>query len=224
VLRIRGVAAAALAALCAVAPTAVAHEGNPNYRSEVHTISPAIAGLEAQVLNYDDRIELRNDSSQTVVVEGYRGEPYLRFSPDGKVAVNTRSPAAYLNEDRFAAVEVPARADLEAEPEWETVARNGRYDWHDHRIHWMSKTPPERVSEDESARVKVFDWKLPVTAASQGATISGSLTWLGEEGGGFPLVAALSLGLAVLAGGTLVLLVRRRRRSAGASRPKAEAW
>jgi hypothetical protein len=224
VLRIRGAAAAALAALCAVAPTAVAHKGNPNYRSEVQAISPAIVGLEAQVLNYDDRIELRNDSGETVVVEGYRGEPYLRFGPDGTVEVNTRSPAAYLNEDRFAAVDVPARADPEAEPEWETVARNGRYDWHDHRIHWMSKTPPERVSEDEATRVKVFDWKLPVTTASQGATISGSLTWLGEEGGGFPLVAALSLGLAVLVGGALVLLVRRRRRGAGASRPKAEAW
>ena len=34
-LRHLGVAAAALAALCALAPPALAHEGNPNYRSEV---------------------------------------------------------------------------------------------------------------------------------------------------------------------------------------------
>jgi hypothetical protein len=41
---------------------------------------------------------------------------------------------------------------------------DGRYDWHDHRIHWMSKTPPERVREDGSARVEVFRWKLPLSA------------------------------------------------------------
>lgn len=221
-LHLRGAAAAALAALCVAPPTALAHEGNPNYRSEVRSIAPAITGLDAQILNYDDRIELRNESGRTVTVLGYRGEPYLRFGADGTVAVNTRSPAAFLNEDRFAQVEVPGRADPKAAPEWKTVAENGRYDWHDHRIHWMSQTPPERVREDESARVKVFDWKLPVTAASQRSTISGTLTWLGKDSGGFPLAAALSLAAAVLAGAGLVLLVRRRR--AAPSRPKAEAW
>ncbi len=210
----------ALAALAALAPTALAHEGNPNYRSEVRSISPAIDGLQAQVLNFDDRIELRNETGETVVVRGYRGEPYLRFGTDGTVEVNTRSPAAYLNEDRFAQVEVPGRADPEAEPEWKVVARNGRYDWHDHRIHWMSETAPEKVREDESARTKVFDWKLPVAVGSGPATISGSLTWLGTDSGGFPVAAAISLAAVVAAGGVLVLFVRRRRRS----QEKAEAW
>ena len=221
-LRIRCVAAMALVAVCSLAPTALAHEGNPNYRSEVRRIAPPVGGLDAQILNFDDRIELRNRSGETVVVRGYRNEPYLRFGADGTVEVNTRSPAAYLNEDRFAQVEVPGRADPEAEPEWEVVAENGRYDWHDHRIHWMSKTPPEKVQQDESARVRVFDWKLPVEAAGRPATISGSLTWLGVDESGFPVAAALSLGAAVLAGGALVLLVRRRRRRA-TRRPEAEA-
>ena len=97
------VAAAALAALCVLAAPALAHEGNPNYRSEVDAISPPVEGLDAEILNFDDRIELRNTGGETIVVEGYRGEPYLRFEPDGTVAVNQRSPATYLNEDRFAA-------------------------------------------------------------------------------------------------------------------------
>jgi hypothetical protein len=223
VLRLRGVAAAALVALCALAPPALAHEGNPNYRSEVRAISPSVDGLNAEILNFDDRIELRNTGAETILVEGYRGEPYLRFEPDGTVSVNQRSPATYLNEDRFADVEVPDTADPRATPEWETVARNGRYDWHDHRIHWMSSTPPERVREDESARSKIFDWKLPVTANGSPATISGTLTWLGKDGGGFPVAAAVSLAAVVLAGIALVAVVRRRRR-APAQRDKAEAW
>jgi hypothetical protein len=219
---VRGAAAATLVALCAVAPIAAAHEGNPNYRSQVRAIAPAIEGLEAQVLNYDDRIELRNEGNETVVVEGYRGEPYLRFKPDGTVEVNRRSPASYLNQDRFAKVRVPRSADPTAPPEWEVVSQTGRYDWHDHRIHWMAATPPPRVRENEEARTKVFDWKLPVAAAGQRSVIRGSLVWLGKESGGFPLAAAASLGAAILGGAALVALVRRRRRPS--RRPEVEAW
>jgi hypothetical protein len=222
VLRYRGAAAAALAALCALAAPALAHEGNPNFRSEVEAISPPVEGLDADVLNFDDRIELRNVGNETIVVEGYRGEPYLRFEPDGTVLVNQRSPATYLNEDRFADVEVPDTADPKAAPEWEVVARHGRYDWHDHRIHWMSSTPPERVREDESARSKIFDWKLPVTANGSPATVSGTLTWLGKDGG-FPVAAAVSLAVALLGSVVLVAVVRRRRRTPP-KREQVEAW
>ena len=221
-LRYRGAAAAALAALCALAAPALAHEGNPNFRSEVEAISPPVEGLDADVLNFDDRIEMRNIGNETIVVEGYRGEPYLRFEPDGTVLVNQRSPATYLNEDRFADVEVPDTADPKAAPEWEVVARHGRYDWHDHRIHWMSSTPPERVREDESARSKIFDWKLPVTANGSPATVSGTLTWLGKDGG-FPVAAAVSLAVALLASVVLVAVVRRRRRTPP-KREQVEAW
>ena len=84
-------------------------------------ISPPVEGLDAEVLNFDDRIEVRNSGNETVVVEGYRGEPYLRFEPDGTVSVNQRSPATYLNEDCFADVEVPDAADPRAAPEWLTI-------------------------------------------------------------------------------------------------------
>jgi hypothetical protein len=222
VFTVRGAAAVAFVALCAVAPSAAAHAGNPNYRSQVRTIAPAIDGVEAQVLNYDDRIELRNEGDETVVVEGYRGEPYLRFQPNGVVEVNRRSPAGYLNADRFAKVSVPRSADPRAAPEWAVVSRNGRYDWHDHRIHWMASTPPPRVRENEERRTKVFDWKLPVAAAGRRSVISGTLVWIGKDSGGFPLAAALSLGAAVFAGVGLVALVRRRRRPSG--QREVDAW
>jgi hypothetical protein len=221
--RFRGVAAVALTALCALAPPALAHEGNPNYRSEVLALPRAVDGLRAQVVNFDDRIELRNESAEVVIVDGYRGEPYLRFLPGGSVEVNRRSPAAYLNEDRFAAVEVPASAQPRAEPQWEQVAENGRYGWHDHRIHWMSKVPPKQVREDEARRVKIFDWRIPVAVGGRSGAITGSLTWLGKDDGGIPVTAVLSLAAALLGGAVLVVAVRRRRRRPTPA-DRAEAW
>jgi hypothetical protein len=218
---VRGATVIALTALCAFAPPAIAHQGNPNYESRVLSLEPAPSGVEATVLGNDDRIELRNGSGRVVVVKGYRDEPYLRFLPDGTVQVNRRSPATYLNEDRFAQVDVPASARPNAEPQWERVAQNGRYDWHDHRIHWMSKIPPEPVREDESKRVKIFDWKLPIAVGGRAATIRGDLTWLGKDSGGLPPAALIALVAVLVAGPLLVLWAQRRRRSA---RSHAEAW
>jgi hypothetical protein len=103
------------------------------------------------------------------------------------------------------------------------VAENGRYDWHDHRIHWMSEgTMPPQI-EDEGERTKIFDWDIPMTAAGQPLEVRGTLTWLGNDEGGFPLGAALSLGGALVAGGVLIVVVRRRRARAGTT-PAKEAW
>ena len=78
------------------------------------------------VVNYDDSIELRNRSGRTVVVEGYRGEPYVRIAADGTVAVNHRSPTFYLNDDRFAeGVEVPPRRDAQGHTGLAEVDRTG---------------------------------------------------------------------------------------------------
>jgi hypothetical protein len=218
----RGAAAAALAVLCVAAPAALAHEGNPNYRSEVSAIAPALPGLEARVLNYDDAIQLVYDGERPLVVEGYRGEPYLRFNPDGLVEVNRRSPAAYLNEDRFAKVELPGRADHRARPSWATVAENGRYDWHDHRIHWMGEgTLPPQV-EDEGERTRVFGWEIPMASGGRPVEVRGTLTWLGKQEDGFPVAAGLTLGGALVGGALLVVLVRRRRSRGGA--PAKEGW
>jgi hypothetical protein len=222
---IRGAAALALTALCVVAPAARAHEGNPNYRSEVRAVAPALPGLDARILNYDDRIELTYDGPRPLVVKGYRGEPYLRFLPGGRVELNRRSPAAYLNEDRFANVEVPGQADHAAPPDWTVVARHGRYDWHDHRVHWMSEgtLPPQVKAEEE--RAKVFDWNVPLLAAGRPASVRGTLIWVGSDEGGFPVAAGASLGAAILAGAVLIVIVRRRRtRGQRAPEVAKEAW
>ena len=224
-----GAVLVALLALATAATAALAHGGGgTDYISEVRTVKPANAGLGVEVLDRDDRLVLRNDSGKTVVVEGYNGEPYARLRPDGTVEVNLNSPALYLNEDRFAKVDLPRRADERAAPEWKRVDGSGRFEWHDHRMHWMGANRPPAV-KDPQRRIKVFDWDVPIRLGDRPGSVAGTLTWVGRPDDGFPVIAAIALGVLVAGGAALVVLVRRRRRrgdddGSGADQPSAEAW
>jgi hypothetical protein len=211
-----GVAVALLAA-----SAAQAHQGNPNYRSVVDAITPAVKDLTLHVLNYDDRFELTNRSGRTVTVQGYDREPYARVLADGTVEVNKRSPAYYLNDDRFADVKVPASADPKAPPQWSVVDKTGSLQWHDHRMHWMSKSLPPQV-KDKSKRTKVFDYAIPLRVGGQPGSIRGTLFWQPDSGGGAPVGAIVGLVALALVGLGAVAVVRRRR--AGEPVEGAEAW
>jgi hypothetical protein len=210
---------AAIAWLCAalLAPPAFAHGGNPDFRSEFRTIRPAVPGLEVQVLNYDDRLLLINRTGKTVLVRGYELEPYARLRADGTVEVNRRSPSYYLNEERYGGTPVPERASPDARPQWTEVSRTGRFETHDHRIHWMSKdtTPPQVTDEDK--RTKVFDWRVPIEVGGGTAAITGSLFWEPSSGGGVPAAAIVALAVLVLLTVLLFVLTRRVRARRAAS-------
>ena len=83
------------------------------------------------MLDGDRKLELRVARSHTVVVLGYAGEPYLRFSPQG-VAVNERSPTALAN--KLTASGATPALDPGATPSWSLLAVTERYAWHDHRL------------------------------------------------------------------------------------------
>jgi hypothetical protein len=222
--RLRLVAVLSALFALAAAPAALAHQGNPNYRSVIDRVSPKVSGLRLQVLNLDDRLELQNTSGKTVVVKGYQGEPYARILGNGTVQVNHNSPAFYLNDDRFAAVKVPANAKPGATPDWQVVDRAGRFQWHDHRIHWMSTVPPKQVT-DTSKRTKVFDWTVPVQVGSTKGSVTGTLFWAGSGGGGAPVGAFAGLGAIALLGLGAVMAVRRRRSDgAPVGAAEVEAW
>lgn len=210
------VAAVALAVLTAFAATASAHQGDPRYRSVVRGIVPATSGLSVQVLGYDDQMELVNRTGQTVMVMGYNREPYARLAADGTVSVNHNSPAYYLNEDRFGAVDPPAAIAQHprATPDWRVLDRTGRFVWHDHRMHWMVRTIPPRVT-DRSKKTKVFDYAVPLSVGGRAAAIDGALYWIGQPSG-FPLPAAVALAAIALLAAASVVFVRRRRAAAGA--------
>jgi hypothetical protein len=213
--------AVALAALLAAAPAATAHEGNPNFLSQVDAITPRTEGVTVEVLNRDDRLLLHNMSGRDVVIAGYEGEPYARVLADGTVEVNTDSPAHHLNEDRFADVEVPDAADGEGAPRWEQVSRTGRFEWHDHRAHWMATVTPPQV-RDESVRTRVLGWRVPVTIGGERGAIAGTLFWTPAQAGGAPLGLIFGVAGALIAVCIVVIVVRRRR--AEASEPAAAAW
>jgi hypothetical protein len=200
-------------ALLVGAPAAFAHQGSPNFLSRVNS---APSGVKVTVLSRDDRLLLQSDGGHTVVIEGYSEEPYARIEPDGTVSVNTDSEAYYINEERDGQVPVPGSADSKGPPAWKEVSRTGRFEWHDHRMHWMSKADPEQV-KDKSVRTKVFDWKVPVEVDGKPETISGTLFWTPTPGSNVPWALIVGLTVAVIAVLVAVTVLRHRRRP-------AEAW
>jgi hypothetical protein len=136
------------------------------------------------------------------VIEGYDGEAYLRFAADG-VWRNARSPATYLNDERYGEVEVPAEADPEAEPRWERVSRTRAYEWHDHRIHWMSTIDPRAVREAPEEEHRIFEWEVPGTIGGDAFAIAGVLGYAPPPDDApplgllvLPLLAAAAVGVA----------------------------
>ena len=215
----RMLVAVVLAALPAPVATAFAHQGNPNFRSAVRAVTPATQGLTVAVRNLDDHFELINRSGRTVEIGGYNHDVYARVQADGTVQVNKRSPAYYLNQDREDTGDVPKSADEKAAPEWETLDRTGRFEWHDHRMHWMGKGVPPQV-KDTGVRTKVFDYRVPIRVGDRAGAISGTLTWVPEDKGGPPAGAIVGFAAIVVLGLGAVVLVRRRRRAGEGD----EAW
>jgi hypothetical protein len=193
-------------------PAAAGHGGGAakGYRSTIVSITPRTSALDLAVLDSDDRMQLRLQGQSRVVIHGYEGEPYLRFGPDG-VYRNARSPATYLNDDRYGKAKLPTVADPEAPPDWEQVAAAGRaYAWHDHRIHWMSPTYPPRVEADKEIPHHIFNWTVPGTIDGKPLAIRGSLDYEPLPGSSFPKILIVPL-VAIAAAGAAAVWLRRRR-------------
>lgn len=237
-MRIIAKVAVTLAALLAAAPAASAHQGNPDFLSEVTAVEPATGGVHVEVLNRDDRLLMHNTGDEDVVIYGYEGEPYARLLADGTVEVNQSSPATRLNEDRFADVEPPPEGAADAEPRWQRASGTGRFEWHDHRAHWMSESRPPQVT-DPDVRTRIFRWNVPISVGGERGEIGGELFWTPQEDGGGPPFAAIVVLAAVVGAGCIaVTAIRhgrggppaddaRRADAPGAARSadeKAEAW
>jgi hypothetical protein len=196
-----------------LSPAAVANGGggaSKGYSSTITTVIPPNGNLQLAVLDADDRLELRVDGPETVVIDGYEGEPYLRFSPVG-VYRNRNSPATYLNDDRYANAQLPSNADGDAPADWEQVADPGdAYDWHDHRIHWMSPAYPPKVETAKDRPHHIFDWTVPGTIDGQPLAISGSLDYTPVPGQRFPRLLIVPIVLVAVLGAVLIVLRRRR--------------
>jgi hypothetical protein len=222
-------------ALLALAPCANATVSqtpditNTQYTSVLLAEHPIVAGVSWRVIDRNDEIELVNHSHQTVTIYAYSSEdasvaydggPYARVLGDGAVEINENSPAYYLNQSFFATgVSVPPSASPTAPPDWVTVAHNGTYLWHDHRIHYLGLGTP-RIVKDVHRRTLVFPWYVPIQVGATRGYLYGKLYWNAEKGFSFPIGAIIALIAVVVAGAAFVVFVRRRR----AAGPPREAW
>jgi hypothetical protein len=197
---------------CLLAPGAEAHFGTAKlgYRSTVEDVQPRIPGVRLKVLYGDDQVWLDNRSGETIVIDGYGGEPYLRFSPNG-IFVNVKSPAGYLNQDRYGKSEVPKSASEKAPPNWQKLAGGNVWAWHDHRIHYMSPLAPKQIRDAPRKPHHVFNWKVPLTANGKRVFITGSLDYTPPPKKGFPVTLAIVLATAVVIAAGMVGLFFLRR-------------
>ena len=153
-----------------------------DYRSTILDVSPALpVGAEVRIVGGDSLVELSLPRGHTAVVADYPGSnddepvPYLRFDADGTVRRNVHAVATTANEARYGSTDrVP---DPNARPRWETVATDGSYAWHDHRIHWMSPTAPRAVDEDGRVDLGGPDgtWTVPLVVDGTPTVIEGQL-------------------------------------------------
>ena len=127
----------ALVALAGVPCAAKAHGPvAPIASSYLARVSRVPPGLEAKVIDGDQRLWLRVARSQTVVVLDYRGAPYLRFSSSG-VDVNQNSALYYLNQTPVAETP-PSNLTARTPPGWQRVSGAHDYSWHDGRLHALA--------------------------------------------------------------------------------------
>lgn len=189
-------AAVALATLAIlllpVAPVQAHKSASHDFESIPSGIEPPAlgTGIEIEMVDYDSRVRLRNNSGKEVIVEGYDGEPYARLDPDGGVYLNSRSPAFYLNQDRNARTEVDPSADPSAPPEWERQADNGELTWYDKRTHTLKTGMPSDVKNPAEPAV-IRKYGIPLRIGGQPAELKGTLFWSGHAEFPMGIVAGL---------------------------------
>lgn len=181
--------------------TALAHGRNApvatSFRAKVDHV-PTGAAVEANVVDGDRKLWLRVPSSSTLIVLGFRREPYIRFDQAG-VAVNLRSPTTYLNQPR--PQYAPPGTSASAPPDWKRVTGAHTYSWHENRLHAL-----ERLVHGGDARV-VGRWSVPVEVRGEAGAIAGTLSYVPGPGRGVWL-------LAVIAAAAVALAAARNRQAA----------
>jgi hypothetical protein len=147
---------------------ASAHAGltAPAATSFLARISSVPRGVEARVVDGDQRLWLRVEPPHAAVVLGLRGEPYLRFDARG-VAVNTRSPTYFLN--RPLPRVVPAGLGPNTPPAWKLVAVAHSTSWHEDRLHAAA------LAAHSSTTRYLGRWVVPLVVDGKRTWVDGNL-------------------------------------------------
>lgn len=215
---LRRLAGALAAAIVVFTPAAAAADPPrpTDFESRILEVTPALPpGVELSVIGGDAFVELEVSAGHEVVVPDYRqgdgpAPPYLRFGADGIVTVNDTSTAAVINESRYGST--AGTIDTDAPPAWREVSTNGTYAWHDHRVHWMSKSTPATM--DDSRRVDMGGrdgvWSIDLVVDGSPTVVTGELLLL-DAPSPIPWVGLGVLAAAVLALGAAYTVKRDGR-------------
>lgn len=207
--------AAAITFGVAVAPAAAA-QADParptNFESRVLSVQPALPdGIDLAIVGGDAFLRLSVEPGHEVIVPDYPQSdapppPYLRFSADGTVSVNEASAAAVINESRYG--RTGAIDDLDQPPRWRTVATDGTYAWHDHRVHWMTPTDPPTMPGTQRVDMGGEDgtWGIDLVVDGASTAVVGELILLPAPSP----VPWVAVGLLVAAAVGLIGVVRVR--------------
>lgn len=138
-----------------------------NYRSTVTSIAPPTSAFTIRTIELGSRLELTVARGHTVVVNGYKGEPYLRVDDDG-VFENFLSPAHWYNKDRYGREPIPDEADADLPPRWVRVGSGPSVRWHDHRVHLMVPGEP---------KLPTAAWTVALVLDGKATDVTGRLAW-----------------------------------------------
>lgn len=204
----------ALSVVLAVAPSATAHKTNTqgDYVSSIDEIAGGEFPMTVTVKQGDDRLYVRNKGEGTLIIYGYKDDPYVRIDERG-VFVNKNSEAYYSNQDRFSAIGPPKNLQTEY-ANWKLVHKRPlSYEFHDHRIHWMLESPPKQINTRSDKDQLVFDWEVPFKYEDTKGNIKGKLYYVGGKPFPYALLAAGGGALLVLL--IIVVKVRKRKTTPG---------
>ena len=65
------------------------------------------------------------------------------------------------------------RADPKAAPDWKRIAATNAWEWHDHRVRWMSPLDPPRVRDAQDEKHRVLDRTVPLRSGTSRVAIAG---------------------------------------------------
>jgi hypothetical protein len=163
----RAAAVAVIVAALALPASASAHGPvDPSATSYLAHVGQVPGGVEAKVVDGDQRLWLQVAPAVTLVVLDYRQAPYLRFTRMG-VQVNENSEMFYLNQ--VPAEIPPPGLGPQTVPHWVGASPGHTYEWHDGRLSDLATTvlaPGTRY---------VGQWRIAVRANGAPAALAGGL-------------------------------------------------
>ena len=184
----------ALLAVLGVAPVHLGSGDDVQPRdtvSIVESVSPELPeGVRVDVVGGDAFLRVRS-SGHEVEVRGYEDEPYVRIAKDGTVMENRDTQTWVLSQNRYAETTGTLLAGSSG---WAEIASNGAALWHDHRIHWMSRSVPVVLD----AKGTVQHWKVPIVVDGTAHTVNGTLYLRSKSSVAWWLLVLPAAGVAAL--------------------------